>query len=113
MNTPMDYDFGKKKNPKWMKPSMVRGISQIAISNGLLPLESLSTIRFCGVEESGLRHIMNGINPFTSLIPEELQEEFKEMSFKAFKKGYLPVPQPDGSILFPSTEELVLHARKL
>ena len=110
---PCGLRFWEEEQPKWMKPSIVRGISQIAISSGLIPLTTMSIIRHDLLTEEALRPIVKGINPFLSLIPEELQAEFQEMSFQTYKRDRLFIRHSEGTIRYAAGEELVLHARKL
>lgn len=110
---PNGLKFWKEENLKWMAPSKVRGLSQIAVSSGLVPLSTFSAMRHSIMKEEDLRPIVTGVNPFTLLIPEELREDFQEFSIKACKRANLPIKQSDGSIRYSSYEELVLHARKL
>ncbi len=113
---PNGLKFWEEEHPTWMtSPDMVRGITQVLVSSGLIPLNTMHISRHDAngqMTEEQYDTVVKNINPFIHVIPQELREEFTKLSIQALRPASLRIKQRDGSYKYSSCPEIVFHGTK-
>ena len=88
---PNGLRFQEDKSPLWKQPDMVAGMTKLLIKSHIKPNVVTLTCQGKNISEDVFQHMIKGINPFASSIPEELKQEFEILSYESVRKGSISV----------------------
>ena len=109
---PNGLRFWEDLNPAWQNPDVVIGFAKVAVASGLTIDSCQVAINSTLTTDQEWFQFIAGINPFTELIPTNLQPEFETLSAQIVKRGQLITNEKNGSFVFHG-HALSFYGRKL
>ena len=99
-------------NPAWRNPDVVLGFTKVAIKSGLTVESCQLAINSTVMSEEEWFKFISGINPFTELIPLNMQPEFEALSAQSVKRGRVITNEQNGRFALHG-HELSFYGRKV